>query len=136
MKYRLLAPGPTPVPERVLAAMSLPVYHHRTPQFEAIFSECASGLRWLLGTELEVLTLSCSGTGAFEAALQNFFSPGDVVVNIGGGKFSERWGKMATALGLGVIEVPVEWGQAADVNEVRKALQANPKAKGVMCVAS
>lgn len=43
---------------------------------------------------------------------------------------------MSKALGLNVVEVPAEWGQAADVNAVKKALQANPNAKGVLCVAS
>ncbi len=39
MKKYLLAPGPTPVPESTLMAMSGPILHHRTPQFSEIFYE-------------------------------------------------------------------------------------------------
>ena len=39
IKDYLFAPGPTPVPSRVLLAMAQPIIHHRTPQFSAIFSE-------------------------------------------------------------------------------------------------
>lgn len=136
MKYRLLSPGPTPVPERVLTAMANPIWHHRTPAFEAIFAKCRDGLAWLFQTKQEVLTLSCSGTGAFEAAFQSCFSPGETVITIDGGKFGERWGKMAAALGLKAVVIPCEWGMAVDVQRVKEALEAHPDAKGVVVVAS
>lgn len=136
MKYRLLAPGPTPIPDRVLSSMNRAIYHHRTPAFEGIMSECQKGLKWLLDTKLDVLTLACSGTGAFEAALQNFFSPNDKILNIGGGKFAERWGKMANIFGLRVVDVPVEWGRVATLENIRRNLEENPDFKGVICVAS
>ncbi len=136
MKYRLLAPGPTPVPDRVLSVMARSIYHHRTPAFEKIFADCRKKLQWLYQTEHEVLTLSCSGTGAFEAVFQNFFSPGDVIINVGGGKFGERWGQMARVFGLEVVSVDAPWGQAADVDKVAHALTQHPEAKAVICVAS
>jgi aspartate aminotransferase-like enzyme len=136
MKYRLLSPGPTPVPERVLTAMANPIWHHRTPAFEAIFGRCREGLRWLFQTQQEVLTLSCSGTGAFEAAFQSCFDAGDTVITVAGGKFGERWGKMADALGLKAVVVPCEWGEAVDVERVKDALDKNPAARAVCVVAS
>jgi aspartate aminotransferase-like enzyme len=136
MKYRLLSPGPTPVPERVLTAMANPIWHHRTPAFKAIFSRCREGLAWLYQTKQDVLTLSCSGTGAFEAAFQSCFSPGETVVTVEGGKFGERWGKMASALGLKAIAVPCGWGYAVDIQRVKDALDKNPDAKAVVVVAS
>lgn len=136
MKYRLLSPGPTPVPERVLTAMANPLWHHRTPAFEATFAECRSGLQWLFQTRYDVLTLACSGTGVMEAGFQTFLAPGETVINVGGGKFGERWGLMAKALGLHVVDVPVEWGHAADVAQVEQALRDHPEAKAVVVVAS
>lgn len=136
MKYRLLAPGPTPVPERVLLAMAQPIYHHRTPAFEQVFARCQAGLQWLFQTQHDVLTLSASGTGAFEAAVQNFFSPGDHVLAIGGGKFAERWSLMGKRYGLKVTDMPVEWGAAAQTNQVERILAEYPDIKGVFCVAS
>ena len=93
-KKFLLAPGPTPVPEKALLAMAEPMFHHRTPQFEAIFKEAAEGLKWLFQTENDVLILAASGTGGMEASVANFFSPGDKVVVVNGGKFGERWTKI------------------------------------------
>ena len=40
---------------------------------------------------------SCSGTGAFEAAFQSCFSPGETVITVDGGKFGERWGMFGYA---------------------------------------
>jgi len=136
MKYRLLAPGPTPVPDRVLREMSQTIIHHRTDEFERIFSECKDGLKWLLETKTAPLVLSCSGTGAFEAAIENFFSKDDVILCITGGKFADNWLKMSTAFGLKAVEIPVPWGKAVTLEQVERALLANPTAKGVVLVAS
>lgn len=136
MKYRLLAPGPTPVPDRVLLKMSHTLIHHRTPVFEAAFAEARKGLQWLMQTEYDVITLAASGTGTFEAAMQNFFSPGEQIITIGGGKFGERWGQMGRQLGLDVIEIDVDWGMAVTVEAVQSALDEYPNVKGVICVGS
>jgi aspartate aminotransferase-like enzyme len=136
MKYRLLSPGPTPVPERVLTAMANPIPHHRTPAFEATFAACREGLQWLFQTKQEVLTLSCSGTGAFEAAYQSLLSPGDVVITVAAGKFGERWGNMAKAFGFQPVIVDAPWGEAVTVEAVKAALDAHPDAKAVVVCAS
>ncbi len=136
MKYRLLAPGPTAVPDRVLKEMSREMIHHRTDRFEHIFSECKSGLSWLLNTSSPPLILTSSATGAFEGALQNFFNKNDKVLCVTGGKFAENWLKMSQCFGLSAIEIPVAWGQAVNPVEVEKALRDHPDAKGVIVVAS
>jgi aspartate aminotransferase-like enzyme len=136
MKYRLLSPGPTPVPERVLTAMANPIWHHRTPAFEATFQKCREGLAWLFQTKQEVLTLSCSGTGAMEAAYQSLLSPGDTVITIAGGKFGERWGNMAKAFGYNAVIVDCPWGEAISVDAVKTALESHPTAKAVVVCAS
>ena len=80
LKSYLLAPGPTPVPPRVLLAMAQPIIHHRTPQFSRIFAEAKNGLKDIFQTEQDVLMLAASGSGAMEAAVSNLFSPGDEVL--------------------------------------------------------
>ena len=137
MKKRyLLAPGPTPVPERTLLAMAEPVIHHRTPQFSAIFKEAADLLRYLFQTEQEVLILAASGTGAMEGSVTNLFSPGDEVVVVNGGKFGERWGRISEAYGLKVHWIQVEWGSAVNPEAVKKVLDENPGVRGLLCQAS
>ena len=130
IKNYLLAPGPTPVPARVLLAMAQPIIHHRTPQFSGIFAEAKQGLKELFQTEQDVLMLASSGTGAMEASISNLFSPGEKVLFVNGGKFGERWGKIAQRFGLEPIEIRVEWGQAVSVQEVAEILAENPDVSG------
>ena len=136
LKKYLLAPGPTPVPPEVLLAMAQPIIHHRTPQFEAIFAEVQDGLKRLFATRQEVLILAASGTGAMEAAVTNTTSPGDRVLVVNGGKFGERWGKIAVAYGLAVTELKVEWGSAVDPAAVERALREQPETRLVLMQAS
>ncbi|MFQ5736343.1 MAG: pyridoxal-phosphate-dependent aminotransferase family protein [Thermodesulfobacteriota bacterium] len=135
-KTYLLAPGPTPVPERALLAMARPMIHHRTPQFSQIFREAAELLKYVFQTEQDVLMLAASGTGAMEGSIVNLFSPGDEVIVVNGGKFGERWGKISEAYGLKVHWITVEWGKAVDVAVVQRLLGENPGVKGVLVQAS
>ncbi len=136
IKKYLLAPGPTPVPSKVRLAMAQPIIHHRTPQFEAIFAEAQAGLKKLFQTSQEVIILAASGTGAMEAAVTNTCSPGDRVLVVNGGKFGERWGKIAAAYGLAVTELKVEWGKAVDPAAVEHALKEHPDTRLVLVQAS
>jgi aspartate aminotransferase-like enzyme len=136
IKHYLLSPGPTPIPNEVALAMSETMIHHRTPQFNAVFTEAREGLKKLFGTKSDVLMLASSGTGAMEASVANLFSSGDKVLVINGGKFGERWLNIANAYGLTPIEMKVEWGQAVKVADVEKQLKANPDIQGVMIQAS
>jgi len=133
MKKRyLISPGPTPVPEEVLLEMAKPIMHHRTPQFSAIFAECAEGLKKVFGTAQPVIMLASSGTGAMEASVTNLFSPGDTVLVVNAGKFGERWGKISEAYGLHVEWLDVPWGQAVFPQAVEEALNKNPKISAVL----
>ncbi len=136
LKQYLLSPGPTAVPERVLLRMAHPMIHHRTPQFSAIFAETKRMLEQVYQTSNDALMLASSGSGAMEAAITNLCSPGDTIIFVNGGKFGERWGKIAAKYGVNAVEIKVEWGNAVDVADVEAALNANPEAKGVFLQAS
>jgi aspartate aminotransferase-like enzyme len=136
IKSYLLAPGPTPVPPEVVAAMSQPVIHHRTPQFAAVLADVQQGLRELFGTKEDVLVLAASGTGAMEGSVTNLCSPGDEVIVVNGGKFGERWTKICQTYGLTVREIRVEWGRAVAPQMVQTALDEFPKARAVYMQAS
>jgi len=136
LKQYLLSPGPTAVPERVLLRMAHPMIHHRTPQFSAIFAETKRMLEQVIQTKNDALMLASSGSGAMEAAVVNLCSPGDTIIYVNGGKFGERWGKIAAKYSVNAVEIKVEWGQAVEVSAVEAALDANPDAKGVFLQAS
>ena len=135
-KYRLLAPGPVPVPERVLQAMARPVLHHRAPEFIPVFEAVRADLKRVFQTREEVLILSSSGTGAMEAAVSNFVSPGDCPVVVRGGKFGERWAELCTSYGAEPHCVDVEWGQPVDPDAVRTAFERAPEARCLFVQAS
>ena len=136
MKKYVFTPGPVPVPSEVLIEMAKPIIHHRTAEFESIFEEVRDGLKYIYQTEEEVFVLASSGTGAMEAAIVNTLSSGDKVLVINGGKFGERWGKIAKAYGLEVEEIVVEWGTAVDPASVKEALDNDPSIKAVLVQAS
>lgn len=99
-RHFLQIPGPSPVPDRILRAMSLPTIDHRGPEFGALGLKVLSGIQQIFKTKHPVVIYPASGTGAWEAALCNTLSPGDHVLMFETGHFASLWKKMADRLGL------------------------------------
>jgi alanine-glyoxylate transaminase/serine-glyoxylate transaminase/serine-pyruvate transaminase len=99
-RHFLQIPGPSPVPDRVLRAMSLPTIDHRGPEFAALGLKVLRDMRRIFQTRHPVVIYPGSGTGAWEAALVNTLSPGDHVLMYETGHFATLWKKMAERLGL------------------------------------
>ena len=99
-RHFLQIPGPSPVPDRILRAMSYPTIDHRGPEFGALGLKVLSGIQKIFKTTQPVIIYPASGTGAWEAALSNTLSPGDHVLMYETGHFATLWKKMAEALGL------------------------------------
>ncbi len=128
-KKYIMAPGPTPIPPEVLAEASMPIIHHRTPQFQAIFKEANEGLQFVFRTKQPVLTFTSVGTGVMESAVSNMTSPGEKVLVASSGHFGNRWREICKAYQVEVEHYEVEWGQAVDSAEVTKRLKASPEIK-------
>lgn len=124
-KHMLMIPGPTPVPEAVLLAMAKHPIGHRSGDFSQVIAEITENLKWLHQTQNDVLTLTVSGTGAMEAGIINFLSPGERVLVGVNGKFGDRWAKVSTAFGLQVETITAEWGQPLDTELFRTKLEAD-----------
>lgn len=124
-KLMLMIPGPTPVPEQVLLALSKHPIGHRSGEFSQIMAEVTQNLKWLHQTENDVLVLTVSGTGAMEAGIINFLSPGDRVLVGCNGKFGERWADLSAAFGLDVDRVTADWGKPLDAEQFREKLAAD-----------
>lgn len=99
-RHFLQIPGPSPVPDRILRAMSLPTIDHRGPEFAVLGKRVLLGIQQVFKTKHPVVIYPASGTGAWEAALCNVLSPGDAVLMYETGHFASLWNKMATRLGL------------------------------------
>ena len=122
MKKRLLTPGPTDVPPEVLNEMAKPIFHHRTSEFRDMFAEVNAGLKKIFCTESDVLTIVGSGTAGMEAAIACACPRDKKVLVSNGGKFGERWVKVAKVYGLDVDEVTLEWGTALQPETVKEKL--------------
>ncbi len=132
-KERLFTPGPVQIPERVLKVLGEPIIHHRTPEFKEIFVYTRELFKRMVDSPSEnFVYFASSGTGAMEAAVVNFFRPGDKVVVINAGKFGQRWGEIARTYGLEVVELSYEWGKSVDIDQLEETLNKNPDTKGVL----
>ncbi len=135
-KYYLLSPGPVPIPFETLSVASEPIIHHRTAEFSKIFMEVSEDLKYVFQTKRDVYILLSSGTGGMEAAVTNTLSPGDKVIVLNGGKFGERWGNIAKAYGLNIVEIVLEWGDPFTKEQLEEKLKENPDTKAVLATLS
>jgi len=99
-RHFLQIPGPSPVPDRILRAISYPTIDHRGPEFGALGLKVIAGMQKIFKTKHPVVIYPASGTGAWEAALVNTLSPGDQVLMFETGHFASLWNKLATRMGL------------------------------------
>jgi alanine-glyoxylate transaminase / serine-glyoxylate transaminase / serine-pyruvate transaminase len=118
-------PGPSNVPDRVLAAMGHPVIDHRSQEFFDLVKHITAGMARIFGTKGPVAIFPSSGTGAWETALLNALSPGDKVLAFESGHFANLWRVMAEKHGLRVDFIPGDWRHPVDPAEIERRLAAD-----------
>lgn len=118
-------PGPTNIPDSILRAMDRPTIDFMDPEFVAVFQDSVLGLKRVLRTEGEVFLYTATGHGSWEATLMNLLSPGDTVLLLESGWFSEGWAEMAVKLGLKTQTVVADWRLGVDPAAVTAALRAD-----------
>lgn len=128
----LRIPGPTPCRPEVLEAVGRQMINHRGPEMVKLLERITEGLQRFLGTGRDFLLLSTSGSGGLEAALVNTLSPGDRVLGVSGGAFGHRFRSIAEAYGADVVHLDVEWGRAAEPEQIRQALQEEKEIKAIL----
>ena len=135
-RHFLQIPGPSPVPDRILRAMSLPTIDHRGPEFAHLGKKVIQGLQQVFQTRHPVVVYPASGTGAWEAALVNTMSPGDALLMVETGHFAALWFKMAERLGLkpeaqaqpgtcDITGLPLAWRRGVDAGLIEQRLRAD-----------
>jgi len=126
-RHFLQIPGPTNVPDRILRELSRPTIDHRGPEFAAMVKDIQSGLAKIFGTKGPVVIFPSSGSGAWEAALVNTLSPGDIVLMFETGHFATLWRNIAVKLGLRVEFLPGDWRHGVDVSQIDARLAADER---------
>lgn len=120
----LHSPGPTPLPDAVVHAMSVQPMDLGDPRVDANIAACEEGLRRLLQTrDADVFLYASNGHGAWEAVIVNLAAPGDAVLVPGTGHFSESWAEQTEALGRRVVRTPWREGWPIDVAALEQALR-------------
>ena len=129
-------PGPTNIPDRILRAMDRPVMDFLAPEFLEIHRACYGGMKRVFKTDQEVFFHASTGHGAWEAAVANLFSPGDLVLVIETGYFSLGFKELAEVIGLKVEVVQADWRTGVDISKVHERLAAdkNHEIKAVLAV--
>jgi alanine-glyoxylate transaminase/serine-glyoxylate transaminase/serine-pyruvate transaminase len=126
-RHFLQIPGPTNVPDRVLRAMDRPTIDHRGPDFNRLARAVLDGLKPIFGTHHPVIIYPASGTGAWEAALVNTLSSGDLVLMCETGYFASLWRGLAEKLGLRTEFLPGDWRHGADPAAIEARLAEDTK---------
>jgi alanine-glyoxylate transaminase/serine-glyoxylate transaminase/serine-pyruvate transaminase len=122
-RHFLNIPGPTPVPDRILRAMDMPVLDHRGPEFARLGKRVLEGMKTIFKCAGQVIIYPASGTGAWEAALSNTLSPGDKVLMVETGHFATLWKNMALKLGLEPEFIATDWRTGADPKLIEARLR-------------
>src|SRR5690606_13809948 len=132
-RHFLQIPGPTNVPDRILRAIDRPTIDHRGPDFAELGRRCLYGLKGIFRTSGTVVIYPASGTGAWEAALVNALSAGDLVLMYETGHFATLWKGLAERLGLVIEFIPGDWRHGADAAEIGARL-ARDEARRIKAV--
>lgn len=129
-------PGPTNIPDSVLRAIDHVSVDFFDDAFLEVYDACYAGLKRILKTDGHLFLYGASGHGAWEATLSNLLSPGDTILMLESGYFSEAWGELARSHRLEVRLVAADWRRGVDVAEITAGLKAdrNHTIAAVCCV--
>jgi alanine-glyoxylate transaminase/serine-glyoxylate transaminase/serine-pyruvate transaminase len=110
----LSIPGPTTVPDEILAAMHRPAVDIYGGELVGITDSCLEDLRRVYRTKGRAYIYIGNGHGAWEGALSNVLSAGDTVLVLESGRFAAGWGQTAEAMGAAVETIAGDQRRAVD----------------------
>src|SRR5438876_3338162 len=119
----LSIPGPTNIPDAVLAAMHRPAIDIYAGDMLAVTGSLLEDLPKIFRTTGRTYISAANGHGGWEAALTNVLSRGETVLALESGRFALGWGEMAKMLGLEVEVLKGDWRRAVDPAAVEERLK-------------
>jgi alanine-glyoxylate transaminase/serine-glyoxylate transaminase/serine-pyruvate transaminase len=123
----LSIPGPTVIPDAVLAAMQRPAVDIYAGPLIALTDSLLADLSKIFATAGRCYIYSANGHGAWEAALTNVLSRGDKVLVLESGRFAIGWGEAAQVLGCEVETLAGDFRRAVRPEAVAARLKADGK---------
>jgi alanine-glyoxylate transaminase/serine-glyoxylate transaminase/serine-pyruvate transaminase len=123
----LSIPGPTVIPDAVLAAMQRPAVDIYSGPLVAQTDGLLADMAKIFATSGRAYIYAANGHGAWEAALTNVLSRGDKVLVLESGRFALGWGEAAKMLGAEVEILPGDFRRAVRPDAVEARLKADAK---------
>ena len=123
----LSIPGPTTIPDAVLAAMQRPAVDIYSGPLVALTDSLLADMSKIFRTAGRSYIYIANGHGAWEAALTNVLSRGDKVLVLESGRFAIGWGEAAAMLGCEVEVLPGDFRRAVRPEAVEARLKADAK---------
>lgn len=125
----LAIPGPSSMPDRVLAAMHRAAPNIYEGDIVDMTAGVADGLRRVALSTQDVAIYIANGHGAWEAAISNLFSRGDKALSLATGRFGLGWATHARAMGVEVEMIDFGLRAPVDPARVEEALRADREGK-------
>ena len=132
----LLNPGPVNVTERVRQAQLKPDLCHREQEFSDLMQSIRSKLVRVFGiaSDFDAVLVTGSGTAALEMAVSSCLSERKSLLVIRNGVYGDRIAAMAEAYRFDTVCLDYAWGEAPQLNDVKKALEQHPEIEVVALV--
>ena len=127
IKKVLLAPGPTEVDPAVLEAMSRPAESHFAQPFADTFGNTLTMVRKLFQSndlEAQPFVIGGSGSLGWDFVATNFIDPGEAVLCLSTGYFSDAFADCLSAYGTAVNKMTVPIGSAHSLKDIERELSS------------
>jgi alanine-glyoxylate transaminase/serine-glyoxylate transaminase/serine-pyruvate transaminase len=121
----LAIPGPTNIPDAVLAAMHRPATDIYSGDMLGITRTLLEDLPKIFGTTGRTYIYAANGHGGWEAAVSNVLSRGETILVLESGLFAVGWGEMARIMGVKIEVLKGDWRRAVDAAAVTQRLRAD-----------
>ena len=110
----LAIPGPTNIPDAVLAAMHRPAIDIYSGDMLGVTRTLLEDLPKIFRTTGRAYIYAANGHGGWEAAVSNVLSRGETILVLESGLFAVGWGEMARMMGVKIEVLKGDWRRAVD----------------------
>ncbi|MDH3296120.1 MAG: aminotransferase class V-fold PLP-dependent enzyme [Acidimicrobiia bacterium] len=124
-RENMAIPGPSVIPERVLAAMARPMTDIYAGDLVDASTDIFSRLPMIARTSGPVFATIGNGHAAWQMAIDNTLSRGDKVLVLESGRFATLWGEMASRSGVDVEVLPGDDRHPVDPAALQARLEAD-----------
>ena len=134
----VMIPGPVEVSPAVRESYAVPPPGHLSPEVIEAFGASVGMMRrvWLAGAGAQPFIVPGSGTTAMEMTVANLIEPGDAVVVVNTGYFSDRIVEMLRRSGADVVDLTAVPGEVPNASRAEGACEdferAGKKVKAVV----